>query len=32
VLAAVVWYLIRHNVNPGGDGRSRPTPFERAEK
>jgi YbbR domain-containing protein len=23
VLAAVVWYLIQHNVNPGGEGRGR---------
>jgi YbbR domain-containing protein len=23
VLAAVVWYVIQHNVNPGGEGRSR---------
>jgi YbbR domain-containing protein len=22
VLAAVVWYLIQHNVNPGGERRS----------
>ena len=23
VMAAVVWYVIQQNVNPGGEGRSR---------
>ena len=32
VLAAVVWYLIQHNVDPCGDGRSRATSSERAKK
>ena len=32
VLAAVIWYVIQQNVNPGGDGRSRPSAAERAKK
>ena len=32
VLASVVWYVIQHNVNPGGDGRARPAASERAKK
>ncbi|MEX1010286.1 MAG: hypothetical protein WEC72_02965 [Chthoniobacterales bacterium] len=32
VLAAVVWYVIQHNVNPGGDGRSSPSAAERDKK
>lgn len=31
-LAAVVWYLIQHNVDPGGGGRGRPAAAERAKK
>jgi YbbR domain-containing protein len=30
VLAFVVWYVIRHNVNPAGDPRVRPATTERA--
>jgi hypothetical protein len=30
VLASVVWYVIQHNVNPGGDGRD--TVSERVKK
>ena len=32
LLAAVVWYLIQHNVDPGDDGRGRPAAAERAKK
>ena len=32
VLAAVVWYVIQHNVNPGDDARGRGTVSERAKK
>jgi hypothetical protein len=32
LLAAVVWDLIQHNVDPSGDGRGRPTAAERAKK
>ena len=32
LLAAVVWYLIKHNVDPGDDGRGRPAAAERAKK
>jgi YbbR domain-containing protein len=32
ILAAVVWYVIQHNVNPGGDGRGRGAPSERVKK
>jgi hypothetical protein len=32
VLASVVWYVIQHNVNPGGDGRGRGAPSERVKK
>jgi hypothetical protein len=30
-LASVVWYVIQHNVNPGGEGRSR-TKAEQKDK
>ena len=30
-MAAVVWYVIQQNVNPGGDGRGRAKP-ERKDK
>jgi YbbR domain-containing protein len=32
VLAFVVWYVIRHNANPGSDGRGRPAAPERVNK
>ncbi len=32
LLAAVVWYLIQHNVDPGGDGRGRPAAAGRTTK
>jgi YbbR domain-containing protein len=32
VLAFVVWYVIRHNANPGGDARGRPAATERVNK
>lgn len=31
-LAAVVWYLIRHNVDPGDNARGRESSAERAKK
>ena len=32
LLAAVVWYLVQHNVNPGDASRSRGSASERAKK
>ena len=32
LLAAVVWYVVQHNVDPEGDGRSRPPSSELAKK
>jgi YbbR domain-containing protein len=32
LLAFIVWYLIRHNVNPEAEGRSRASADERAKR
>lgn len=32
LLAFIVWYLIRHNVNPAAEGRPRASSSERANR